>query len=161
MGSCCSNATTEEESEIQTDFLPASSVTNFGSNPSKTNPEDAPASFETEFFHRLTSQGIEIMVIPGARTGIMCRIRFDVKGTRFVLRKDNLTRPINLSSIQRVMHTKKDLRRVQDQAVLADDDHCCALLFKSQSCISMRFVALQDKIDFIDITKDLLQYYHS
>lgn len=156
MGSCCSNETKQGEDEVALCQFPPAEV--HGSSPSYSGA-DPPSSFDSDFFQRLT-RGIEAMVIPAARTGIMCAIRFDAKGKRFILRKNELTRPVNLSSVQRVMHTPKDLRRIEGQAGLAEDENCCALLLKTQSCISLRFNSVKDNQHFIDITKDLLAYYN-
>lgn len=158
MGTCCSTTSQqgEELTEINTSDFPA--IRNESASRIDDSNAIPPSSFESDFYQRLV-RGIDTMVVPATRTGILCTLRFDPKGRRFILRRNQLTRPINIISIQRVMHSPKDLRRVEGQSTMADDENCCALLLKSQSCIFLRFNTRHDNKQFIEMTQDLLLYF--
>lgn len=110
----------------------------------------------THPFYRELERGIEVTVIPVSRTGIACRLRYDPRFQRFILSKDTTSRQIQLSRLQRVMHTRGDLRRVENQAGMANDSNCCALLLKTQSCIGLRFESKTENRAFIEITEHLI-----
>lgn len=110
---------------------------------------------QSEFFYRL-QKGVEVMVIPLSRTGILCRLHVDIGRNQLVLTKDTNSRVVDLEDIQRVMFKKADLQRVENHTALAEDDHCCAILLKSFSCIGLRFSTTSDMHSFVETIHDLL-----